>query len=38
MAQVGYQTTYSGEEVQELLDKVNDLTPLTNSEIDALLT
>ena len=33
----GYQITYTGQEVQELLDDVNEASPLTNMEIEELL-
>ena len=33
----GYKVTYTGPKVQELLDDVNEASPLTNMEIEELL-
>lgn len=33
----GYHITYTGQEVQDLLDDVNEASPLTNMEIEELL-
>ena len=33
----GYQITYTGEQVQDLLDDVNETSPLSNMEIEELL-
>ena len=33
----GFQITYTGQEVQDLLDDVNEASPLTNMEIEELL-
>ena len=33
----GFQITYTGQEVQDLLDDVNEASPLSNMEIEELL-